>query len=32
MSKYAEDYTISEMMAAVCSLQIKIDDVDFVGV
>ena len=32
MSKYAEDYTISEMMAAVCSLQIKNDDVAFVGV
>ena len=32
MSKYAEDYTISEMMAAVCSLQIKKDDVAFVGV
>ena len=32
MKKYAEDYTISEMMAAVCSLQINNDDVAFVGV
>ncbi len=30
--KYAEEYTISEMMAAVCSKQLSNDDVAFVGV
>ena len=32
MKKYAENYTIAEMMAAVCSLQLSNDDVAFVGV
>jgi glutaconate CoA-transferase subunit B len=32
MKKYADKYTISEMMAAVCSLQLSNDDVAFVGV
>ncbi len=32
MKKYAENYSISEMMAAVCSLQLSNDDVAFVGV